>query len=317
MLKQSSAFIRGLHNLKPEHRGSVVTIGSFDGVHLGHQAIIKQLKKQAKELDLPSVAIIFEPQPHEFFVGDAAPARLMRLKEKALALYEAGINRVCCLAFNQDLRTLTAAQFVSRILVDGLGVRYLVVGDDFRFGCDRSGDFEFLQQAGIEHDFQVSNTHTFEIEAERVSSTRIRTALECADFKLAQRLLGRPYTILGKVGYGQQLGRLWGVPTANVQLKRYRAPFSGVYMVKVTLANGDVNAGVANVGVRPTVGDLEKPILEVHLLDFDGNLYGMNIGVEFVAKLRDEKKFDSLDALKKQILADVVSAKNYFSNNEN
>jgi riboflavin kinase/FMN adenylyltransferase len=290
-----------------------VTIGTFDGVHLGHQAIIRQVNQQSKNLNLPSVAIIFEPQPNEFFVKEAAPARLMRLKEKASALFDAGIDRVCCLAFNQSLRNLTANEFVRSVLVDGLGVRYLVVGDDFRFGCDRSGDFELLQQAGRDNNFQVSNTHTFEVEHERVSSTRIRQVLELADFELASRLLGKPYTISGRVGYGKQLGRQWGVPTANVQLKRYRAPFTGVYAVRASLPSGIIKSGVANVGVRPTVADLVKPILEVHLLDFTGDLYGQNITVEFVKKLRKEQKFDSLDVLKKQIYADIDLAKDYFS----
>ncbi len=313
MSNYPQTFIRGLHNLRPEHRGSVVTIGTFDGVHLGHQAIIRQVNQQSKNLNLPSVAIIFEPQPNEFFVKEAAPARLMRLKEKASALFDAGIDRVCCLAFNQSLRNLTANEFVRSVLVDGLGVRYLVVGDDFRFGCDRSGDFELLQQAGRDNNFQVSNTHTFEVEHERVSSTRIRQVLELADFELASRLLGKPYTISGRVGYGKQLGRQWGVPTANVQLKRYRAPFTGVYAVRASLPSGIIKSGVANVGVRPTVADLVKPILEVHLLDFTGDLYGQNITVEFVKKLRKEQKFDSLDVLKKQIYADIDLAKDYFS----
>ena len=312
MLKIRQHFIRGMHNLSAEHRGSVATIGSFDGVHLGHQAIIEQVKRKSAQLRLPSVAVVFEPQPHEYFSGEQAPARLMCLREKALALYDAGIDRVCCLQFNQELRSLSADEFVQRVLVNGLGVRYLVIGDDFRFGCDRSGDYQHLVRAGEEHGFTVTDTHTYELEGERVSSTRIRAELGRANFELASQLLGKPYSISGKVGYGQQLGRQWGVPTANVQLRRYRSPLQGVYTVTVTLPTGERAGGVANVGVRPTIGDKVKPILEVHLLDYNGDIYGQMINVEFLDKLRDEQKFASLDLLKQQILDDVQQARDYF-----
>jgi len=312
------SFIRGMHNLHPTHHGSVVTIGSFDGVHLGHQAVIRQVIDKARELDVPSVAMVFEPQPHEFFSGEQAPARLMRLREKALALFEAGIDRVCCLQFNRSLRSLSAEDFIQKVLIDGLGVKYLVVGDDFRFGCDRSGDYRLLQRMGLEKGFEVSDTHTFEVGGERVSSTRIRGELELASFTKVAELLGKPYSISGHVGYGQQLGRQLGVPTANVQLRRYRSPLSGVFAVTVQLPAGpdgsalNVN-GVANVGVRPTVGDIVKPILEVHLLDFDGDLYGQMITVEFKTKLREEQKFESIDVLTKQIHRDIDDAKAYFA----
>lgn len=302
-----------MHNLRPMHHGSVVTIGSFDGVHLGHQAIIRQVIAKAAELKLPSVAVVFEPQPHEFFSGEKAPARLMRLREKALALYEAGIQRVCCLQFNQAMRSLSAEDFVQQILVDGLGVKCLIVGDDFRFGVDRSGDYDFLKRAGQSNGFEVCDTATYEVDGERVSSTRIRAELEQAHFDKAAQLLGKPYTISGHVGYGQQLGRTLGVPTANVHLHRYRSPLQGVFAVRVTLPDGRLCPGVANVGVRPTIGDNIKPILEVHLLDFSGSLYGELITVEFVHKLRDEQKFGSIDLLKAQIYADIEAAKAYFA----
>lgn len=291
----------------------MVTIGSFDGVHLGHQAIIRQVKTHAQELELPSVAIIFEPQPHEFFSGEKAPARLMRLREKAVALFNAGIDCVCCLQFNERLRGLTAEQFISQVLVEGLGTRFLVVGDDFRFGCDRSGDYALLKRSGASNGFAVQDTHTFEIEGERVSSTRIRKELQQANLMQAQKLLGRPYAITGHVGYGQQLGRQWGVPTANVELHRYRAPLQGVFAVRVRLPDGDIVNGVANVGVRPTIEEQLKPILEVHLLEFSGNLYGEIIHVEFMEKLRDEQKFESLDDLKTQIYRDIDDAKAFFT----
>lgn len=306
-------FIRGMHNLRPIHHGSVVTIGSFDGVHLGHQAIIRQVTAKAAELEVPSVAVVFEPQPHEFFSGEQAPARLMRLREKALALYEAGIDRVCCLQFNQTLRSLSAEQFVQQILVDGLGVKYLIVGDDFRFGMDRSGGYGYLCKAGKTYGFEVCDTDTFEVDGERVSSTRIRRELEQGNFDKAAELLGKPYTISGHVGYGQQIGRTLGVPTANVHLHRYRSPLQGVFAVRATLPDGSTYNGAANVGVRPTIGEKIKPILEVHLLDFKGSLYGEIMTVEFLHKLREEQKFDSLDLLKAQIYRDIDEAKAFFA----
>ncbi|GAA5317396.1 MAG: bifunctional riboflavin kinase/FAD synthetase [Candidatus Pelagadaptatus aseana] len=313
MARQPFRFIRGLHNLDRAPKQTVVTIGSFDGVHLGHQAIIRQLKQHAHELGLPSVAIIFEPQPHEFFSGEQAPPRLMRLREKVVALMAAGIDYICCLQFNERLRSLTAQQFIDQVLVDGLGTRFLVVGDDFRFGCDRSGDYQLLKQVGKTSDFEVQDTHTFEMDGQRVSSTRIRGELEQANLHQAETLLGRPYTIAGHVGFGQQLGRQWGVPTANVALHRYRAPLRGVFAVEATLADGTSAAGVANVGVRPTINEQLKPILEVHLLDFAGDLYGKILTVRFLQKLRDEQKFESLDALKQQIYNDIDQAKAYFA----
>lgn len=307
-------FIRGAHSLQSRHRGSVVTIGSFDGVHLGHKAIIEQVREQAGILGLASVAMTFEPQPHEYFSGDTAPARLMRVRDKAKALFEAGIDRVVCISFNKKLASMSAEAFVKELLVDGLGVKYLVVGDDFRFGCDRSGDYQFLVAAGQRYGFNVIDTQTRLLDGERISSTRIRAALEDQQFELANSLLGRTYTINGKVIYGQQLGRQWGVPTANVQLCRYRSPLSGVFAVSTYLPDGRVVNGVANVGMRPTVGGLKKPILEVHIFDFNEDLYGQDLAVEFKHKLRDEKKFDSLDQLKEQIYRDRDTAKQWFAN---
>ncbi len=305
--------IRGLHNLPAVTRGSVVTIGTFDGVHLGHQAIIKQVTDQAHKMSLPSVAMIFEPQPQEYFCGQAAPARLMRFREKVLALFAAGIDQVLCVPFNDAFRALDAQQFIERVLVDGLGSKYLVVGDDFRFGCDRSGDYQRLQEAGERHGFAVTDTHTLEFEGERISSTRVRSELEAGRFDSAADLLGKPYAISGRVIYGQQLGRQLGVPTANVLLRRYRSPLQGVFAIRAQLAQGQGIAGVANVGVRPTVGAADRPILEVHLFDFSRDIYGQNLEVEFCHKLREEQKFDSLDQLKAQIYADIAAAKRFLN----
>jgi riboflavin kinase/FMN adenylyltransferase len=309
-----SAFIRGLHNLRPWHRGCVATIGSFDGVHLGHQAILRQLIAAADTHRLPSVVIVFEPQPHEFFSGEKAPARLMRLREKIKALFAAGVERVLCVQFNDTLRGLSARQFIEQVLVQGLGIKHLVVGDDFRFGCDRKGDFNLLQQAGDEFGFSVSETFTLLRHNERVSSTRIRHLLELGEFTQAEELLGRRYSITGRVGYGQQLGRKLGVPTANIHLWRYRSPLHGVFAVTARLENGSLYQGVANIGVKPTISGDRKPILEVHLFNFSTGIYGTLINVVFHHKLRKEQKFSSLDELAAQLQIDIAEAKTYFKN---
>lgn len=300
--------VRGLHNLRPHHRGCVATIGNFDGVHRGHQAILKRLRERALELGVPSCVVIFEPQPREYFSPETAPARLTRLRDKLELLAAEGIDRVLCLAFNQRLRGLSAAEFVDTILVQGLGVRHLEVGDDFRFGCDRLGDFAFLTEAGQRHGFTLEAARTVEEAGVRVSSTQIRLALAAADFPQAERLLGRPYRIEGRVLHGQKLARQLGWPTANVQLKRRRVPFTGVYLVSVE-RDGRAWPGVANIGVRPTVAGDGRPHLEVHLLDFAGDLYGRHLTVEFHHKLRDEQRFASLEALKSAIDADVAAAR--------
>jgi riboflavin kinase/FMN adenylyltransferase len=312
VIEEKKQFVRGLHNLKPGTGGCVATIGSFDGVHRGHRAILQQLIDKAKELGLPSVVMIFEPQPQEFFSGEQAPARLMRLREKVEAFVEAGIDQIFCLQFNRSLRRLSALDFIDQVLVSGLGVHCLVVGDDFRFGHDRSGNYQLLGQAGKQYGFEVLDTHTLEYQSERISSTRIRHALEQADFTLAESLLGKPFRIAGRVVYGQRLGQQLGIPTANVHLNRYRAPLSGVYVVEVLLGDRCL-PGVANVGVRPTVGDLIKPVLEVHILDFDEQLYGQRIQVEFKAKVRDEAKFASLELMVDEIHNDITVARKYFA----
>lgn len=300
--------VRGLHNLRPEHRGCVATIGNFDGVHRGHQAILARLRDRARELGLPTCVVIFEPQPREYFAPETAPARLARLRDKVQLLAAEGIDLVLCLAFNQRLSQLSADEFVKTIVVDGLGVRHLEVGDDFRFGCDRAGDFDFLVEAGKKYGFTVEAANTVVQDGLRVSSTKVRTALANADFALAAHLLGRPYTITGRVLHGQKLARQLGTPTANIQLKRRRIPLSGVY-----LTSAEIDAkrwpGVANIGVRPTVAGDGRPHLEIHLLDFAGDLYGRRLTVEFHQKLREEQRFASLEALKSAIDADIAAAR--------
>lgn len=300
--------VRGLHNLRPHYRGCVATIGNFDGVHRGHQAILKRLRERAVELGVPGCVVIFEPQPREFFAPETAPARLTPLRDKLELLAAEGVDLVLCLSFNRRLSRLSAADFVEKVLIDGLGIQHLEVGDDFRFGCDRIGDFDFLQQSGTAHGFSVEAAQTVETEGVRISSTKVRTALAGADFILAERLLGRPFRMTGRVLHGQKLARQLGTPTANVQLKRRRVPLSGVYLVSAEI-DGKAWPGVANIGVRPTVAGDGSAHLEVHLLDFAGDLYGRRLTVVFHHKLRDEQRFASLEALKTAINADVAAAR--------
>ncbi|MFT4519615.1 MAG: riboflavin kinase/FMN adenylyltransferase [Halioglobus sp.] len=304
--------IRGLHNLRPRHHGCVATIGAFDGVHLGHQAVIRHLLEKSVELDLPSVIIVFEPLPREYFAPMQAPARIMSFWEKCRALDALGVDRMLRIRFNEQFRGMSAQQFVDDIFVAALGVRYVVLGDDFRFGADRTGDLKFIQQQGERYGYEARPTSTFAVAGERVSSTRIREVLENADFETAEALLGRPYSISGRVIYGRQLGRTLGTPTANLELRRLRAPLSGVYVVEVSGAGLESAHGVANVGVRPTVDDSIKANLEVHLLDRDIDLYGKHIEVTFRHKLREEKKFDSIDELRQNIEGDIQRTRAWF-----
>jgi len=304
--------IRGLHNLRPRHRGCVVTVGAFDGVHCGHQAVLRSLIAKGRELQLPTTVILFEPLPREYFAPLQSPARLMSFQEKVVALREFGIDRVLRVHFDRKISEMNADEFVQRVFVSGLGVRYSVIGDDMRFGHDRKGDIELLRKMGARHGFEVVATDSVLEGGERVSSTRIRAVLEAADFREAERLLGRPYSISGRVMVGQQLGRTIGVPTANLHLRRLRAPLAGVYAVEVHGAAERTLFGVANVGTRPTIGDLTKAILEVHIFNFAGDLYHRHLQVVFRKKLRDEQKFPSLDALKLQIASDMQAGRDYF-----
>ncbi len=303
--------IRGLINLKPEHRGSVVTIGNFDGVHRGHQTILAQVQEKARTLGVPSLLICFEPQPREYFDVYSAPARLTRFREKVVLLTELGIDLVLCFKFDETTRSMSAQRFVE-ILSTDLRASALFVGDDFKFGSDRSGDFLLLQSAGRKSGFDVTNLYTLNHGAERISSTRIRSCLAGGDFELAESLLGHPYTIAGKVVYGRQFGRTMGVPTANIQLHRDRAPIDGVYAVEISGLD-HVYQGVANVGVRPTLEEQTlKPILEVHIFDFDGDIYGHQVTVRFRHKIRDEIKFSGVDELRSAILGAIADARTYF-----
>ncbi len=304
--------IRGLHNLRPRHRGCVATIGNFDGVHLGHRAVFQRLLAQGRQLGLPATVITFEPQAMEYFAPQAAPARLTRLREKLAALKTCGIEQVVLLEFGPRLAQMAAEAFVNELLVDGLAARHLLVGDDFRFGRGRQGDFTLLQRMGVAHGFAVEDLHTITHGAERVSSTRIRETLARGELDLARHLLGRPYRICGRVGHGNKRGRSIGFPTININLHRRVSPLHGVYAVMVDGLLERPWPGVANIGLRPTLGEREPCyLLEVHLFDFSGDLYGRHAEVEFRLKLRDEMKFSSFEELRQQIDLDARTAKAY------
>jgi riboflavin kinase/FMN adenylyltransferase len=304
--------IRGLHNLRSEHRGCVATIGNFDGVHLGHQAVFRHLLKKGEELGLPATVITFEPQPMEYFAPDKAPARLTRMREKLQAIYDTGVDRVVLLEFGPKMAAMPADRFVQELLVQGLDVRYLFVGDDFRFGKGRTGDIELLRRVGAATGFEVENMSTFALREERVSSTRIREALARGDLELAAHNLGRPYTICGRVAHGDERGRAIGFPTANIDLHRKVSPLHGVYAVLVYGLEQDPRPGVANIGTRPTVEGDTRYLLEVHLFDFSRSMYGEHVEVEFRKKLREEKRFDSFELLRQQIELDAAEARSYF-----
>ncbi|ABZ75699.1 riboflavin biosynthesis protein RibF [Shewanella halifaxensis HAW-EB4] len=300
--------IRGIHNILPKHRGCVLSIGNFDGVHRGHAEVINRLVKKAKHLGLPAVVMTFEPQPRELFQGENAPARLSLLRDKIVLLDELKIDRLLCVNFNNKFSSFTAEDFIELLLVKALGVKYLVVGDDFCFGKQRQGNFEMLRKAGEKHGFAVVSTQSFILGDKRVSSTEVRQLLAKGNLEQARRLLGHPFTLSGKVAHGEKIGRTLGFPTANIALKRKVSPVRGVFAVKLYWDNSDIYEGVANVGFRPTVNG-QVCQLEVHLFDFDGDLYGKTVEVELVAKIRDEQPFGSLDALKKQIKDDANRAK--------
>jgi riboflavin kinase/FMN adenylyltransferase len=303
--------VRGLHNLRPRHRGCAATIGNFDGVHLGHQSVLGQLAERAAELQVPVTVVTFEPQPREYFSPQSAPPRLTRFREKVEALRRFGVDRVVNLRFDSRIAEMAPEDFVRKILLEGLGVKYLVVGDDFRFGRDRAGTFTMLQQAGDEHGFPVVNMHTFDIKGSRVSSTRVREALASGDLAAAEALLGRQYRMSGRVAHGDKRGRQIGFPTANIHLHRTATPVSGVFAVEMFGLPHEPVPGIANVGTRPTV-DGTRTLLEVNLFNFSGNIYGCHVQVEFLKKIREERHFESFEALKEQIERDVVQARGYF-----
>ena len=306
--------IRGWHNLRSRHRGCAVTIGAFDGIHLGHQAVLTHLNAEAASLGVPTTVVTFEPLPREYLSPLEAPPRITTLRDKWPLLEACEVDRVLCLPFNESIRQLSAREFVEQVFVEGLGVRYLAFGDDFRFGNRREGDLDYVRALAGEFGYAVAPTPTLEVDSERVSSTRIRAALAESDFEAASGLLGRPFEMAGRVQHGQKLGRQLDAPTANIALHRIRSPLHGVYAVSVSGGGLQKAHGVANVGVKPTIGESLEATLEVHVLDGSPDLYGERLTVQFWHKLRDEQKFPSLDALKAGIAADKANARAWLAN---
>jgi riboflavin kinase / FMN adenylyltransferase len=290
-----------------------LTIGNFDGVHRGHRALVDRVAAKARELDLTSCVLTFEPHPREFFAGEAAPARLTRLRDKLELMAAAGVGRVHVARFDQHFAALSAQRFVEEVLVRGLATRWLLVGRDFRFGARRTGDYAALEAAGARHGFEVETMSDVLFEGVRVSSSAVRAALQAGELAAAERLLGHPYTISGRVAHGPKLGRQLGFPTANIVLRR-PPPLSGIFVVEVDGLAAGLRSGVASLGRRPTVNPVPVPLLEVHLFDWDGDLYGEHLRVRFLKKLRDEQKYEGLQALKKAIAHDARQARDYFAN---
>jgi len=307
----------GLRSPHLPPQGCVVTIGNFDGVHLGHRAVIERLAAAGRRLNLPVCVVLFEPQPREFFDPVNAPPRLMRLREKVDRLSELPVDHTLILRFNQRLANQSPESFIEDILIRALGVRYLVIGDDFRFGQRRAGDFNLLKAFGARHGFEVADTPSVLIGGERVSSTLIREALLEGDLDRAARLLGKPYEVCGRVIHGEKRGREIGFPTANLLMQRKNTPVQGVFAVTMRGLTAQPLPGVANVGIRPTVSGDPTPLLETHLLDFSGDLYGKRVEVEFHRKLRDEQRFSGLDSLRAQIELDIKAARAYFASQPN
>jgi len=299
--------VRGIHNIQLQDHGCVLTIGNFDGVHLGHQQVIKALVSKAKALNCVAAVLVFEPQPQELFSPETAPARLCRLRDKYNLLAELGVQRLICVNFSAKFANQSAQHFIESLLVNKLGIKHLIVGDDFHFGKNRTGNFSMLRQAGKKFGFDVSDTASYKMADCRISSTAIRQALEQDDLASVKQMLGREYSIIGRVFHGDKRGRKLGFPTANVLLKRRVSPLSGVYAVMVKTNYGEFK-GVANIGARPTVAGIRQQ-LEVNIFDFDKNLYGQCIEVIVKKKLRQIIKFDSLEALTTQIYQDSEQAK--------
>ena len=303
--------VRGLHNVSQRHQGCVLTVGNYDGVHLGHQRMIGVLKQRAAELRSTATVLVFEPSSREFIDPEGAPPRLTRWREKLVALAAQGVERLVTLRFDETMRAMTPQSFVD-LMVDGLGTRHIVVGNDFRYGCNAGGTIDSLRAAGEARGFGVEQIAPFVLDGVRVSSTAVRERLGRSDFAGAQRLLGRPYRMLGRVVHGRELGRALGFPTANLRLMRRRPPVQGIMAVRVFVIAPQALTAVASLGTRPTVDGTDM-LLEVHVFDFAGDLYGREIEVEFVAKLRDEVKFDSLDALIVQMKVDAAQARDLLS----
>lgn len=305
--------IRGFSHLEPLERGCVLTIGNFDGLHLGHRAVIEKLAAKGRETGLPVAVMIFEPQPLEYFLGDHAPSRLMRLREKVIDFSDLPVDYLLVARFNRRFANLEAETFIDDVLIKTLNVKHLVIGDDFHFGKARRGNFALLQARGKQAGFTVEDTGSFYIDGHRVSSTLIRDALSEGDLALTERFLGHCYSVCGRIVHGEKRGRALGYPTANIKLHRKNTPLGGVYAVTMTGLGAPPIQGIANVGTRPTVDGGSKVLLETHLFNFDREIYGRYVEVHFKRKIRDEMRFHSLDKLKAQIEKDVALTQQIFA----
>ncbi len=305
--------IRGLTHLEPLAQGCVLTLGNFDGVHSGHKKLLEKLVCQANSVGLPAVIMIFEPQPLEFFLGENAPSRLTRLREKIIQFAPLGIDKLVVIKFNQVMADYDAEQFIANLLVKKLNVRHLIVGDDFHFGKARRGNFALLKEKSLQYGYKVEDTRSFFVDQQRVSSTLIRDALGSGELAKAKQMLGRDYSVCGRVAHGHKRGRTIGFPTANIQMFRRNTPITGVYAVTMSGVADKALHGIANVGTRPTVDGGDSVILETHLFDFDKEIYGHYVEVFFKHKIRDEVRFQSMDELKKQIEEDIIVAKQFFN----
>jgi riboflavin kinase/FMN adenylyltransferase len=303
-------------SIAPGSSRLALTIGNFDGVHLGHQAMLERTVSRARALQLPSCVLTFEPHPREFFTPATAPARLTRLREKLELMATAGVNRVHVTRFDARLAALAAERFVEEFVVRGLRAAWLLVGRDFRFGARRDGDYALLEQSAARHGFELEAMPDVALQGERVSSSVVRAALAAGELGAAQRLLGRPYAMSGRVAHGEKLGRELGFPTANIVLRR-RPPLAGIFVVECRIeAESGWRPAVASVGRRPTVNPTAAPLLEVHLLDYTGDLYRRHLQARFLAKLRDEQKYDGLPALRAAIARDAAQARIHFAKNK-
>jgi len=300
---------RGLNST--DKKPVALTIGNFDGVHLGHQALLKQLRMTAQLLELPTALLVFEPHPREFFTPQEAPVRLTSMREKLEFFATLDVDRVYVCRFNSSFAQMSAVDFI-HALSEKLAAKFVLIGDDFRFGNRRSGDFALMEKMGNQLGFKVEDMHSVSHNSVRISSTAVRAALVEGDLQAAQRYLGRPYSISGRVVHGDGLGKQLGFPTANIQLKHNRPPLTGIFVVRVQGDDLPPMQGVASLGVRPTVKQNGKPVLEVHLFDFSGEIYNKHLRVNFLHKLRDEVKYLDLQSLTQQIELDVCNAKQWF-----
>lgn len=305
--------IRGLSHLEPFKNGCVLTIGNFDGLHLGHRMVIKKLADRGEALGLPVVVMTFEPQPLEYFLGDNSPSRLMCLREKAIEFAKLPVDNLLIVKFNRFFANYDAERFINDILIKKLNVKHLVIGDDFHFGKARRGNFAMLKEKGKLYGFSVEDTGSYQVAGMRISSTLIRDALGEGDLAQAEKLLGHCYSVCGRVAHGDKRGRTIGYPTANIRMFRKNTPVNGVFAVTMSGIDGLKFEGVANVGTRPTVDGASKVILETYLFDFDKEIYGRYVEVRFKQKIRDELRFQSLEQLKAQIEKDVAEAKRFFA----